>query len=184
MAIPQDSNQRWSLDFLSDAFADSRRLRILVVVNDFTRECPALVADTSLPACGSCASSMPLLPAATGGDVRLRQRHRAHYFGGAALVPGDAHRMALHRAWQAGPERLHRELQPGRGDELLNETLFTSLAQVRAVPAAWRDDFNDVRPHSALDDLMLTEYAGRERIPEIGFVWGKRACSPQLMRWS
>ena len=48
MAIPQGANQRWSLDFVSDTFTDSRRLRILTVVDDFTRECVALVADTSL----------------------------------------------------------------------------------------------------------------------------------------
>src|SRR6187399_3479419 len=49
MTLPQGPNQRWSLDFLSDAFADGRRFRILAVVDDFTRECLALVADTSLP---------------------------------------------------------------------------------------------------------------------------------------
>ena len=49
LAIPQGANQRWSLDFVSDAFTDSRRFRILAVVDDFTRECLCLVADTSLP---------------------------------------------------------------------------------------------------------------------------------------
>jgi putative transposase len=48
LAVPQGANQRWSLDFLSDAFTDGRRFRILAVVDDFTRECLALVADTSL----------------------------------------------------------------------------------------------------------------------------------------
>jgi putative transposase len=48
MAIPQGPNQRWSLDFLSDAFVDGRRFRILTVVDDFTRECLALAADTSI----------------------------------------------------------------------------------------------------------------------------------------
>ena len=48
MTIPQGANQRWSLDFASDALSDGRRLRILIVVDDFTRECLALVADTSL----------------------------------------------------------------------------------------------------------------------------------------
>jgi hypothetical protein len=37
--------------------------------------------------------------------------------------------------------------------ELLNETLFTSLAQVRAVLIAWKDDYNNARPHSALGNL-------------------------------
>ena len=49
LTIPSGPNQRWSLDFLSDAFVDGRRFRILAVVDDFTRECLALVADTSLP---------------------------------------------------------------------------------------------------------------------------------------
>jgi putative transposase len=48
MMMPQGPNQRWSLDFVSDAFACGRRFRILCVVDDFTRECLALVADTSL----------------------------------------------------------------------------------------------------------------------------------------
>jgi putative transposase len=48
LAVPQGPNQRWSLDFVSDAFTDGRRFRILAVVDDFTRECLALVADTAL----------------------------------------------------------------------------------------------------------------------------------------
>ena len=48
MTLPQGPNQRWSLDFVSDVLADGRRLRVLVVVDDFTRECLALVADTSV----------------------------------------------------------------------------------------------------------------------------------------
>jgi putative transposase len=48
MTLPQGRNQRWSLDFVSDVLADGRRFRVLVVVDDFTRECLALVADTSL----------------------------------------------------------------------------------------------------------------------------------------
>lgn len=48
MAIPQGPNQRWSLDFVADAFSDGRRFRILTVVDDFTRECLALVASISL----------------------------------------------------------------------------------------------------------------------------------------
>ena len=47
-AIPQEPNQRWSLDFVSDTLDDGRRFRILVVVDDRTRECLALVVDTSL----------------------------------------------------------------------------------------------------------------------------------------
>ena len=48
MVVPDGPNQRWSLDFISDAFTDGRRFRILCVVDDFSRECLTLVADTSL----------------------------------------------------------------------------------------------------------------------------------------
>jgi putative transposase len=61
MALPQGPNQRWSLDFVSDTLTDSRRFRILAVVDDFTRECIALVADTCRGS-GSVVSSMPRSP--------------------------------------------------------------------------------------------------------------------------
>jgi putative transposase len=48
MMIPQGPNQRWSLDFVSDSFVCGRRFRILCVVDDFSRECLAMVADTSI----------------------------------------------------------------------------------------------------------------------------------------
>jgi hypothetical protein len=48
MALPPAMNQCWSLDFVTDARACGRRFRVLAVVDDFTRVCPTLVADTSL----------------------------------------------------------------------------------------------------------------------------------------
>ncbi len=48
IVLPVGRNERWSLDFVSDALADGRRFRVLAIVDDFTRECLALVADTSL----------------------------------------------------------------------------------------------------------------------------------------
>ena len=48
MTLPQGPNQRWSLDFAADTLTYGRRFRILVVVDDFTRECLCLVPDTSL----------------------------------------------------------------------------------------------------------------------------------------
>jgi len=48
MALPQGPNYRWSLDFVSDALACGRKFRVLAVVDDYTRECLALVADNSL----------------------------------------------------------------------------------------------------------------------------------------
>ena len=112
MALPQGANQRWSLDFLSDALADSRRFRILAIVDDFTRECLALVADTSLSGM-RVARELDALIAMRGkpATVRQRQRHRTDQHGDPALVAGEPDRMALHRARQAAAECLRRELQ-------------------------------------------------------------------------
>ena len=112
MTIPQGANQRWSLDFLSDGLADGRRFRILAIVDDFTRECLALVADTSLPGSSSRARARcpHHSPRSTRHD-RLGQRHGADQHGDPALVARTAGRVALHRAWQTAAERFHRELQ-------------------------------------------------------------------------
>lgn len=48
LAIPQGSNQRWSTDFVQDVLTDGRRFRIWALVDDFSRECLALIADTSI----------------------------------------------------------------------------------------------------------------------------------------
>ncbi len=58
--------------------------------------------------------------------------------------------MALHRAGQASAQHLRRRLNDRPPDELLNETLFTPLAHVHETLAAWKDDSNTVRPHSAI----------------------------------
>ena len=91
MALPQRPNQRWCLDFVSDAFTDGRRFRILAIVDDFTREMPGagrrhLAAG---PAGGARARCDHCL-ARPAADVRLRQRHRADQHGDPAVVAGRA----------------------------------------------------------------------------------------------
>ena len=133
---PQGPNQRWSLDFLSDALADGRRFRILAVVDDFTRECLALVADTSLPGL-RVARELDAVIVSRGRPamMRLRQRHRAHQHGDPALVAGT--RVEWHYIAPGKPQQnAFIESFNGRlRDELLNETLFTSLAHACAALA-------------------------------------------------
>ena len=112
MLVPDRANARWSLDFVSDTFTDGRRFRVLAVVDDYTRECLALIADTSLSGLRVVRELDAIIALAwpTGHD-RLRQRHRADLDGGLAMVPADRRRMALHRPRQADAERLRGELQ-------------------------------------------------------------------------
>jgi len=101
IAIPQGANQRWSLDFLSDALIDSRRFRILAIVDEFSRECLALVADKSpIILCCSCA----------GSDRRSRRY----------IAPGKPMQNGFAESFIG---RLR--------DEFLSERLFTSYRHAR-----------------------------------------------------
>jgi transposase InsO family protein len=112
MLVPDRANSRWSLDFVSDTFTDGRRFRVLAVVDDYTRECLALVADTSLSGLRLVRELDAVIrrrgPAC---HDRLRQRHGADLDSGPEVVPADRHRMALHRARKTHTKCLHRELQ-------------------------------------------------------------------------
>jgi putative transposase len=96
MLMPTAPNQRWSLDFLADQMVDGRRLRILAVVDDCTRECLALIADTSIPTEGRTRARRHPRPARPPpGDDRLGQWHRADLERGSRLA--DERGPALHR---------------------------------------------------------------------------------------
>ena len=95
-------NQRWSLDVLSDQLTDGRRFRILAVVDDCTRECLALAADTSLSG---------LRVARELNDLLCRRGRPTTIVSDNGTELRDRRRLALHRARQAAAERLHRELQ-------------------------------------------------------------------------
>lgn len=162
MTIPQGPNQRWSLDFLSDAFTDGRRFRILAVVDDFTRECLALIADTSLPGL-RVVRELETVMARRGRPAMCVSDNGTELTGMAVLHWSQETQIEWHYIAPGKPtQNAFIESFNGRlRDELLNETLFTSLPQVRAVLTAWKDDYNNIRPHSALGNLTPTEYANR-----------------------
>jgi putative transposase len=165
MTIPQGPNQRWSLDFLSDAFADGRRFRILAIVDDFTRECLALIADTSLPGV-RVVRELEAVVARRGRPAMCISDNGTELTGMAILRWSQEMRIEWHYIAPGKPtQNAFIESFNGRlHDELLNKTLFTSIAQARAVLAAWKDDYNMVRPHSALGNLTPAEYVGRSAL--------------------
>jgi putative transposase len=160
MTIPQGPNQRWSMDFVSDALADGRRFRILVVVDDFTRECLCLVADTSLSG-RRVARELDAVIVSRGRPVTCVSDNGTELTSMAILrwsqeTSVDWHYIAPGKPTQnAFAESFNGRLR----DELLNETLFTSLAHAREALDAWKQDYNTVRPHSGLGNLPPAVYA-------------------------
>jgi putative transposase len=110
LAIPQGTNLRWSLDFLSDAFADGRRFRILAVVDDFTRECLALVADTSLPGL-RVVRELDVIIAWRGRPAMCVSDNGPELTGMTVLRFSQKRQIEWHYIASGNPERAHREFQ-------------------------------------------------------------------------
>jgi len=153
-------NERWSMDFVQDRLQSGRRFRILTIVDDYTREWKAAIVDTSI-----------------GGVrvVRLLEELRKTT-GLPTVIVLDNGPEFTSRAFLAWAERRGidpRFIQPGKPtqnafvesfngrlrEECLDMHWFTTLADARQVIETWRTDYNDVRPHSSLDDQTPSEFA-------------------------
>lgn len=157
---PNSPNQRWSMDFMQDQFADGRRFRILTIVDAFTRECPALEVDTSI-----------------GGKRVVRVLDRLAFLRGLPeVITVDNGPEFVSQALDEWAYRNNVKLdfiRPGKPvenafiesfngklrDECLNDNWFLSLEDARRIVEAWRIDYNRYRPHSSLDNLTPMEYA-------------------------
>jgi putative transposase len=164
MVVPQFPNDRWSLDFASDQFIDGRRLRILAVVDDCTRECLALVADTSISGV-RVARELDRLVVEHGKPTTIVSDNGTELTSNAILQWADEHKVAWHYIAPGKPmQNAFIESFIGRlRDELLNETLFRSLAHTRVALEAWRADYNTMRPHSGLGWMTPITYAAARR---------------------
>ena len=160
MLLPLLPNERWSLDFVSDQFTDGRRFRILTIVDDCTRECLALLADTSLSGV-RVVRELDRLIAERGKPKMIVSDNGTEFTSNAILtwVEGAGvqwHYIAPGKPMQNGfIESFNGRLR----DELLNETLFSSLVQAKAALANWRTDYNTSRPHSQIGWRTPAEFA-------------------------
>jgi putative transposase len=160
IAVPLRPNDRWSLDFVSDQLLDGRRFRILVVVDDCTRECLTLVADTSLSGT-RVARELDRLVIERGKPGTIVSDNGTELTSNAILTWADVSHVDWHYIAPGKPtQNAFAESFNGRlRDELLNETLFRSLPHARIALEAWRDDYNADRPHSRLGWLTPAGYA-------------------------
>jgi putative transposase len=149
---PDGINQVWSLDFMSDALSCGRRFRVLGVMDQCSRECLALVADTSI---GGARVVREL-------DTLLQKRGKPH-----CIISDNGTELTSHAVlqWAQDHDIEWHYITPGRPsengfteslngkirDEFLNEHWFRSLPEARHLMEAWRKDYNNVRPHSSLN---------------------------------
>ena len=153
-------NARWSTDFVHDQFANGRRLRILNIVDDVTKQCLGAIPDTSISG-RRVARELTAIIERHGKPGMIVSDNGTEYTCNAMLAwcrdnAIDWHFIAPGKPMQNGfVESFNGRMR----DELLNETLFFDLDDARAKLAAWVRDYNDQRPHSALGYITPAAYA-------------------------
>ena len=162
MTLPQGPNQRWSLDFVRDTLVCSRRIRILAVVGDFTRENLALVVDTSLSGARD-ARELDAIIAVRGKPLMIVSDNGTALTSLAILRWAQDRRIEWHYIAPGKPQQngYVESFNDRLRDECLNETLFASLSQACSVLSSWRDDYNHVRPHSRIGGQTPADAARR-----------------------
>ena len=160
ITAPTGPNVRWSMDFVSDALADGRKIRALTIVDAHTRECPAIEVDHSLP--GARVIQVLERLRATRGLPTSIVCDNGPEFRGEALDQWAALRQVTLQFIEPGKpvQNAFSESFNGRfRDECLNESWFVSLTDARETIEAWRVDYNEVRPHSGLADATPAAFA-------------------------
>jgi putative transposase len=152
-------NQRWSMDFMSDRLVDGRGFRILTAVDQYSRECLLLEADTSMSGTkvvGYLEGLRQQRPLPRG----IRVDNGSEFYSQAMDAWAYRNGIELEFIERGKPsENGHVESFNGRlRDECLNTELFFSLADAREKLERWRQDYNQSRPHSALGDLTPEEF--------------------------
>jgi putative transposase len=144
-------NQRWTMDFIEDRLVTGRKFRTFNVMDAFSRRGLASEVDTSLPGC-RVVQVLNRLADQRGRPEELVLDNGPEFIGRALDQWADTHRVRLHFITPGKPvQNAHIESFHGRfRDECLNGSWFRSLADARWIIEAWRQDYNTVRPHSAL----------------------------------
>lgn len=162
MPVPARPNQHLSMDFVEDRLINGRKIRTLTIVDNFTRECPALEVDTSL-----------------GGRrvvrvlERLAERHGAPE--AITIDNGTEFDSKVMDEWAFNRKVKLDFIRPGKPnenayiesfngkfrDECLNQNLFKTVDDARGIIETWRVDYNEERPHSSLEELTPKEFVER-----------------------
>jgi len=164
LQIAQGVNEVWSMDFVSDSLSNGRRIKCLTVADDFSHECVDIAVDFGI-----------------SGQYVTRLLDQAAVFRGypAAMRTdnGPEFTSRVFMGWIQAHGIRHILIEPGRPmqngyiesfngkfrDECLNEHWFETLAQARSTIAAWRQDFNEFRPHSSCRRMPPAQFAALHR---------------------
>ena len=182
---PTGANQVWSYDFVFDWTGNGQQLKCLTVTDEWTKEGLAIEVDGRIRS-GRVIEVLSRLVSERGAPRHLRSDNGPEFVSRALLkwIIGQGIGTALidpGKPWQNGVvESFNGKFR----DECLSLEWFRSRAEAKAVIETWRQHYNQVRPHSTLNDLTPAEFVARGARPADRRATGRTAavCGPNALR--
>jgi transposase InsO family protein len=158
--VAEYRNHVWAYDFVSDRTEDGRRVKILAIVDEYTRECLCLHVSRHITS-QDVIEQLAILIQERGAPKFVRSDNGPEFIAIALrewLATVGTHTLFIEPGspWQnAYIESFNGKL----ADELLDIEVFTTLAEAKYLAKQFRHDYNHHRPHSSLDELTPAEFA-------------------------
>src|SRR5512133_1030018 len=151
LPMPVKPGQAWAMDFVSDQLATGRCFRVLNVIDLYTRECLGQVVDTSIRGV-RVAGFLTELVISRGQPEWIRCDNGPEFTCQALAAWAQDHAVTIDYIEPGKPvQNAHIESFNGKfRDSCLNLNWFRNLAEARSDIEAWRQHYNEVRPHSSL----------------------------------
>lgn len=158
--IPFSRNQEWAMDFMSDALIDGRKIRTLNIVDHYNRECIGIKIGINIPArilIGYLEQRIEL----HGKPVRIRTDN------------GPEFRSKLFQKWLEKNDIIWSRIQKGKPqqnaiierfnktyrEDVLDANIFHTVAHAEDITREWIEEYNNERPHQALNYETPVSYA-------------------------
>ncbi|MCB9062836.1 MAG: IS3 family transposase [Halobacteriovoraceae bacterium] len=154
----------WSMDFVSDSLANSRKIRILTVIDHFTRYSPGFYIDHSISGI-IVTKELDRMINQHGKPKRIQVDNGPEFTSKAMLEWSYRNNIEIDFTRPGKPtDNAYIESFNGSfRDECLNQNWFSTLAEARVVIESWRKEYNEERIHSSLKYLTPKEFVKKER---------------------
>jgi len=161
---PEYINHVWSMDFVFDALVSKRRLKLMTLIDEYTRKCFTIETDTSIPS-ARVVDALNRVTRQEGFPMIIIIDNGPEFISNALDLWAYKTGVKLHFITRGQPvENAYIETFNGKfRNECLNIHWFLNLDYAKIIIEQWRIDYNCQRPHSSLDDLTPEEFAEREK---------------------
>jgi putative transposase len=159
--VPQPSApmQCWSMDFVADRLADGRQIRLLTLVDNFSRVSPAIEVDFSVTG-KRVVEVLERLKTGYGLPRVIKVDNGSEFISKAMdeWAYRNAVKLEFSRPGKPTDNAFIESFNGRLRQECLNQNWFTSLADARQIVEEWREDYNEERPHGSLDNRTPSEF--------------------------